>query len=1554
MSFININLQNIPDGQAAYLAFDNTNGFRLFKEVIDASVIFLHDITADPPEDSLELLTTRAIVDGALLIDRALSGNFIDLNTSAGQIVKIDGDWFNVSSFVDTNTLTLDRTKSFNTVVTFSGTRVTTAGLNELIDGDRVLFNSTGALPGGIALEGTYYVVNADAGGFSVAISEGGSAITFSGAAVGAVRAYKVHTAYTTNYNPDHLRDTILGLVTRSGSTYTLEPFYTVNDSNVTPISLVNGLPPFGEYEGQVVINTLDNNIYTWNGVAWVTTTANTARTVTLATSVQAFSYTSNGENPDPAGATLTATAFNMEGTVYYEFLVDGSSVQNSTSNTYAYTARADLEDMPDVLEVRVREVSDSAPVLASDQITCFGVAPGSDAITILLSNEAHTMPADDDGDNPVLTGSGTTIRVYKGNTLLNYSATLASDPSFKVTIFDEENVTAGSVSGSGTTVTIGDLAAMTASRGFIVFDVTVLSEGSETIYQKVQSFAKSLAGVPGAGGNDAVTVQLTSNDYSIIYDENEANPVPSTITLTAQSQNVSTPYYTFRLGTASGTILQASSVDDDMPVTIPSSFFTPSINYWVGVAESEGGTILAYDTISIFAVRASADGEDAYTVIVTNEAHTLPATSAGSVTSYAGSGTLIEAYLGATQLEYVTGTPGAGEFSVSASGTDITAGSISASGDAALVANHSSMTEDAARVTYTVNLENLVTTTKVQSFSKARAGAAGSLGTGAAIVKLDVATYAIAYAADGTTPNPSGTLTLTATAQNIDDPWFKFTATPTIGGFDEGTFTDGSGSTDTKNFTIPSSYFSQPYKFRVDVSDGDQAGLAFDTISVYAVRPGIDAIVGFLTNEAHTVAAAFDGTGMSYSTAGGTFVVYDGITNVTTSAIFAISGGTDGGATWTKVQNGLTFTINETTGVYSLSGSGWSTDSESFTATATYGGVTISKTYTISKSKAGTPSTIYYMNSSTDVVKRSLANALTPATITITGHSVVGNGSPSAYAGRFRVYRNSVLVYSSASNESSYVYTPATPALLTDIVVELWAAGGFTTLLDTEAIQVVDDGSNAITVSVDNDNVTYAGPVTGFSGINFGAATSTIRVYLGSTQLNYGASGANTFSCTNSSSGVTVAAGSGSGNTFVVPVPTAMSNVNAYTDVVVTIRDEAATVSTQTVRITYSLARAGNDGTAYWVTSSADAIKKSTADVLTPASIIFTGYRSQGTSAPALYACRFRVSRNGTVVYTSASDETTYNYTPATPSTLTDVKVEMFLAGGTSTKVDEETIPVVVDGSPAYTVSIDNDSKTFPSPVSGFSGISFGSSTSTVRVYRGSTQLNYNTSGANTFSCTIANTNATVAAGSVGGGNSFIVPVPTAMSADTGFTTVTVTIRDEVAAVSTQTVSINYALARQGGQGTIGGQGTTGTQGTTGPQGSLTRYAYSKLALGTNFNTSTTPVVSSGDALPASNSWGQTVTWSSSPVSISTNEVMYMVNGIYNPATNQTTWYGPPYLAYLRVGQLSALSADLGIITAGEIRSGTSGQNRLIITPGVIEVFDSANVRRIRLGIWT
>ena len=130
-------------------------------------------------------------------------------------------------------------------------------------------------------------------------------------------------------------------------------------------------------------------------------------------------------------------------------------------------------------------------------------------------------------------------------------------------------------------------------------------------------------------------------------------------------------------------------------------------------------------------------EGSGNITAILDNEAHVLPASAAGAVSSYANSGTTIRCFEGATALAFVTGTPGAGEFGVSVGNTaNITEGSITDSGTFCTIGNHSGAADgtDQYVITYTIsgktlNGSDFTTFTKTQSLTKSKVGATGPQG---------------------------------------------------------------------------------------------------------------------------------------------------------------------------------------------------------------------------------------------------------------------------------------------------------------------------------------------------------------------------------------------------------------------------------------------------------------------------------------------------------------------------------------------------------------------------------------------------------------------------------------------------------------------------------------------------------------------------------------------------------------------------------------------------------------------------------------------------------
>lgn len=127
-------------------------------------------------------------------------------------------------------------------------------------------------------------------------------------------------------------------------------------------------------------------------------------------------------------------------------------------------------------------------------------------------------------------------------------------------------------------------------------------------------------------------------------------------------------------------------------------------------------------------------------------------------------------------------------------------------------------------------------------------------------------------------------------------------------------------------------------------------------TVAIRAVgEDGTSVVSGYLTNEAHIVATEADGTGALYTDTLGNFRVWNGSTDVTGNGVaYSIPGGVDNGVSWSQTKNGLTLTLNKSSGNYTLGGASWTSDSESFTLQAVHSSSTVTKVYTLTKSKKG------------------------------------------------------------------------------------------------------------------------------------------------------------------------------------------------------------------------------------------------------------------------------------------------------------------------------------------------------------------------------------------------------------------------------------------------------------------------------------------------------------------------------------------------------------------------------------------------------------------------
>ena len=258
-------------------------------------------------------------------------------------------------------------------------------------------------------------------------------------------------------------------------------------------------------------------------------------RTVSLSASDQTIEYNTAGSSPSPSTVTLTATAFNTSGTVYYEFLKGNTSVQNTTSTTYTYTPQASVSNMPETITVRIREGSNSSTVIATDAISMIGLKQGRDAVTIVVTNEAHTLPAANNGTVSTFAGSGTDIQVFQGTTQLTYDdSSPHGNSTFRVST-SASNITAGGASTvSSNTRRFADASNMTANAANITFTITVKgSDGAESTFTRIQSFSKSLAGASITGATGPRTAS------AVLYYQTSSASAPSAPT--ASGYNFST-----------------------------------------------------------------------------------------------------------------------------------------------------------------------------------------------------------------------------------------------------------------------------------------------------------------------------------------------------------------------------------------------------------------------------------------------------------------------------------------------------------------------------------------------------------------------------------------------------------------------------------------------------------------------------------------------------------------------------------------------------------------------------------------------------------------------------------------------------------------------------------------------------------------------------------------------------------------------------------------------------------------------------------------------------
>ena len=640
------------------------------------------------------------------------------------------------------------------------------------------------------------------------------------------------------------------------------------------------------------------------------------AQSVKLLPSSHVVDYTKVGT--ETSTIQFTTIPFNISGLHFYEFFVGGSAVGSSLSSgnrgtingisNVAYNAfvlpqssEPGPDDAPVQVTVKIRAGASDGTVITQDTVSIFAVQDGQSAITGFLTNESHTAAAASDGTGASLSGAGGTFKVFYGNTDITSNAKVTFSAASGTNITGSINAGSGvyTLSNFTNSATAGSVVFSTLVKGSLIGGA---DGGNDVTIARTYSIAKAKAGINGTGssGSNSKTVNLTASDYSIVYDKDGATPNPSASTdilLTATAINFVDPYFKF---TGDGITDESSftngavgAAQDTFTFQVPANIFTAPKTIRVGVSEKDDGASppndtssseVAFDSVSVFAVKPGGDGDDGYTVICTNEAHTFPSSNAGAISSFSGSGTDIEVFSGGTQLTAKTssGNPGSGQFKVTAAATGITAGALSivdsdtgVAGSIIRVANHSSMANATtiASIIYTINIENTTSVTKKQTFTKSKQGIAG---LNAKVVVVSPSS-AIMFEEAILDADPSVDGAVVFTPQNIDVR--AETANTTANG--AWSVSSGAVLTNVVNtHTSPSCRVTAAnmvngatVTYTLASADGGSA----DSTTLNLLVVGGTAIVVSLDNESHVLPASASGAVSDYTGSGTTIKVFGG-----------------------------------------------------------------------------------------------------------------------------------------------------------------------------------------------------------------------------------------------------------------------------------------------------------------------------------------------------------------------------------------------------------------------------------------------------------------------------------------------------------------------------------------------------------------------------------------------------------------------------------------------------------------------------------------------------
>lgn len=881
------------------------------------------------------------------------------------------------------------------------------------------------------------------------------------------------------------------------------------------------------------------------------------ARALRIISTSQLFNFDTEGDPIDNADE-ITLTAVRQ--------FIDGAAVWTATDendNPISLTPGANGDEKilsignfgTALAAVIVLEATDSfTGETLTDRITIYRLnqgAEGKDGVTVSITNDNHTFNADENGNVADYSSGNTSVSVFSGSTVINYSATKVNN-TFRFGTAVLTNITRN----VGLSEPIVGISAMSDDVGTMVLPVIYTdNQGTDLTFNKTLTYSKARAGV------NVKNIRLISSGLTFEFDQ-FGDPIDTdqVVTFTAFRTNIPSVTWTavdendnpisFTSGTGDSRTLDIDDFGDINEVTITISATSESVTYT--------------DTSRIVRLERA---RDAVSIVGTNENHTFYADEAGVISSgdFAGGNCTFAVYHGTVSISYnATPTNNTWRFgSIVADSVTLNASLTGGeTGISAMSADTGSLTtpiiyrdKDGIDQTFTRNI----------SYTKARNG------RDARWVRLSPSEQVFRFTGDDLPLDNSQTIDLVLSYNLVSLGDITVTAKDEN---DDAITLGGSGA----NRTLTISNFGNSEYVVVEaianITVQGQAQVIKDQVTLSRVQDGSGVFQAILTNEAHTFAADEDGLVDSYTGGNSLIRVFRGGEEIDYQSSVGNNKFRLGTATVSNVtQNGG---LSEpTVGISAMSDDFGTLTIPVIYRDPTGSDSTINKVISYSKSRSGEKARLLRLFATAQIFGFDSENNPVSPTDEITLNAISTNlGVPTwtvkdkdgdAVVG---LLNNGANGYEKTIDINDFDYEFVT--------VEISATHNSTTYTDTVSVHKVREGSSNLSIISTNEAHTFGADEEG-TVVDFSGGTSTIKLFKGTTEISYDGSGSpanNTwkFNGTPTATDITYNAGS-----FPDIVITAMAEDVASISFTVDYKDQDGVISTVTGKtLSYTKSRAG------------------------------------------------------------------------------------------------------------------------------------------------------------------------------------------------------------------------------------------------------------------------------------------------------------------------------------------------------------------------------------------